>query len=78
MLNALAEKRGWLHYSHRDYAVAIERLYIETVDKELVIYPISRRDYMPTSTTTLSPQGFQLHREAVLSLIQKFKKARNE
>ena len=54
MLNALAEKRGWLHYSHRDYAVAIERLYIETVDKELVIYPILRRGYTPTSTTTFS------------------------
>ncbi|MGC9052235.1 PaREP1 family protein, partial [Pyrobaculum sp.] len=36
LLNAIAEKRGWEHHSHRDYAVAVERLYEETGDERLV------------------------------------------
>jgi recombinational DNA repair protein (RecF pathway) len=26
LINAIAERRGWSHYSHRDYAEVIERL----------------------------------------------------
>jgi hypothetical protein len=75
LLNALAEKRGWPHYSHRDYAVAVERLYIETGDKELVIgFSLAERLHSNFYHNFLSPQGFQLHREAVLILIQKLKK----
>ncbi len=75
LLNALAEKRGWPHYSHRDYAVAVERLYIETGDKELVIgFSLAERLHSNFYYNFLSPQGFQLRREAVLMLIQKLKK----
>ena len=75
LLNALAEKRGWPHYSHRDYAVAVERLYNETGDKELVInFSLAERLHANFYHNFLSPQGFQLHREAVLTLIQKLKK----
>ncbi len=35
LLNAIAELRGWEHYSHRDYAVIIERLADELSDDEL-------------------------------------------
>jgi len=71
----LAEKRGWPHYSHRDYAVAVERLYIETGDKELVVgFSLAERLHPNFYHNFLSPQGFQLHREAVLMLIQKLKK----
>jgi uncharacterized protein (UPF0332 family) len=75
LLNALVEKRGWPHYSHRDYAVAVERLYIETGDKELVVgFSLAERLHSNSYHNFLSPQGFQLHREAVLMLIQKLKK----
>jgi hypothetical protein len=75
LLNAAAEKRGWPHYSHRDYAVAIERLYDETGDRELVIgFSLAERLHANFYHNFLSPQGFRLHREAVLTLIQKIKK----
>ncbi|GAB6947684.1 PaREP1 family protein [Vulcanisaeta sp. JCM 16161] len=35
LLNAIAESRGWEHYSHRDYDVIIERLANELHDDEL-------------------------------------------
>ena len=74
LLNALAEKRGWPHYSHRDYAVAVER-HNETGDKELVVgFSLAERLHSNIYHNFLSPQGFQLHREAVLTLIQKPKK----
>ena len=75
LLNALAEKRGWPHYSHRDYAVAIDTLYRETGDKELVVgFSLAERLHANSYHNFLSREGFQLHREAVLTLIQKLKK----
>jgi len=64
LLNALAEKRGWPHC--RDYAVAVERLYNETGDKELVAgFSLAERSHS-NFYHILSPRGFQLHREAVM------------
>ena len=35
LLSAIAEKRGWRHFSHRDYSEIIERLVKETSKPEL-------------------------------------------
>ena len=35
LLNAIAEVRGWEHYSNRDYAVIVERMADEVDDGEL-------------------------------------------
>ena len=35
LLNALAEKRGWPHYSHRDYAVVVESCTTRSATKNL-------------------------------------------
>ncbi|MEM1568320.1 MAG: PaREP1 family protein [Thermofilaceae archaeon] len=38
LLNAIAETCGVPHYSHRDYAELVDRLYEETEDRELVVW----------------------------------------
>jgi PaREP1/PaREP8 domain containing family protein len=74
-LNVVAERRGWPHYSHRDYAVIIDRLYRETRDKELVTaFSLAERLHANFYHNFISPEGFELHREAVLLLIDKLKR----
>lgn len=38
LLNAVAEKKGVPHHSHRDYALLINRLFKETREKEIVVW----------------------------------------
>ncbi|MGC9171225.1 MAG: PaREP1 family protein, partial [Thermoproteus sp.] len=75
LLNALAEKRGWEHYSHRDYAVAIDRLYEETKDRELVVgFSLAERLHANYHHNFMGKDGFELHREAVLRLVERLRK----
>ncbi|MCU7787749.1 PaREP1 family protein [Pyrobaculum sp. 3827-6] len=75
LLNALAEKRGWEHHSHRDYAVAVERLYEETRDRELVVgFRMAEGLHANYYHNFMRREGFELHREAVLKLVEKLKK----
>jgi hypothetical protein len=75
LLNAVAEKRGWEHYSRRDYAVAVERLYEETRDRELVVgFSLAERLHANYYHNFMRREGFELHREAVLRLVEKLKK----
>jgi len=74
LLNAIAERRGWEHYSHRDYNVIIRRLYEETGDKELVIgFRMAEGLHANFYHNYMGPKDFQLHREAALKLIEKLK-----
>jgi hypothetical protein len=75
LLNAVAEKRGWEHHSHRDYAVAVERLYEETRDRELVVgFRMAEGLHANYYHNFMRREGFELHREAVLKLVEKLKK----
>ncbi|ABL87280.1 PaREP1/PaREP8 domain containing family protein [Pyrobaculum islandicum DSM 4184] len=75
LLNALAKKRGEPHYSHRDYAVLIDRLYRETKDRELVTaFAMAERLHANFYRNFLSPEGFEVHRESALRLVEKLKK----
>ncbi|AEA13179.1 PaREP1 domain containing protein [Thermoproteus uzoniensis 768-20] len=72
LLNAIAEKRGWEHYSHRDYAVAVERLYEETKDRELIVgFRMAEGLHANYYHNFMRREGFELHREAVLKLVEK-------
>ncbi|RFA97160.1 PaREP1 family protein [Pyrobaculum aerophilum] len=74
LLNAIAERRGWEHYSRRDYNVIIRRLYEETGDKELVIgFRMAEGLHANFYHNYMGPKDFQLHREAALKLIEKLK-----
>jgi len=74
LLNAIAEVRGWEHYSHRDYDVIVQNLYEETSDKELVLYfGMAERLHANFYNNFMSKETFELHRDYVLMLINKLK-----
>ena len=74
LLNAIAEKRGLPHYSHRDYAVIIDELYRETKDRDLVVgFSLAERLHANFYHNFISKDQFDLHREEVLKLIKKLK-----
>jgi len=74
LLNAIAEVRGWEHYSHRDYDVIVQNLYEETSDKELVLYfGMAERLHANFYNNFMSKEVFELHRDYVLKLINKLK-----
>lgn len=75
LLNAVAEKRGVPHYSHRDYAVLMNRLYGKTKDRELVVnFAMAERLHANFYHNFMDKEEFDLHREAVLKLVEKLKK----
>ncbi|MEM2025788.1 MAG: PaREP1 family protein [Desulfurococcaceae archaeon] len=75
LLNAIAEKRGWEHYSHRDYAVIIGKLYKETKDKEVVIgFRIAEGLHANFYHNFMEREEFDLHREAVLRLVERLRR----
>jgi len=74
LLNAVAEKRGRPHYTHRDYAVLIDELYEETGDRELVVwFSMAERLHANFYHNFMGKRQFDLHREAVLKLVEKLK-----
>ncbi|MCX8136936.1 PaREP1 family protein [Pyrobaculum aerophilum] len=75
LLNAIAEKRGMPRYSHRDYAVIIEALYAETKDKELLVgFSLAERLHANFYHNFMKRESFELHRDAVLKLVEKLKR----
>ena len=75
LLNAIAEKRGMPHYSHRDYNIVVRRLYEETGDPELIIgFRVAEGLHANFYHNYMGPKDFQVHREAVLTLVEKLKK----
>ena len=75
LFNAIAEKRGMPHYSHRDYAVIIEALYAETKDKELLVgFSLAERLHANFYHNFMKRESFELHRDAVLKLVEKLKR----
>ena len=74
LLNAIAEQRGWEHYSHRDYDEIIEKLYGEIHDKSLLInFRMAEALHANFYHNFMSREGFEVHREAVLRLIERLR-----
>ncbi len=74
LLNAIAESRGWEHYSHRDYDVIINRLFRETNDRELPLYfGAAERLHANFYHNFMTKDEYELHREYVLKLISKLR-----
>ncbi|ADN49969.1 PaREP1 family protein [Vulcanisaeta distributa] len=74
LLNAIAEARGWEHYSHRDYDVIINRLFRETGDKDLPLYfGAAERLHANFYHNFMTKDEYELHREYVLRLINKLR-----
>lgn len=75
LLNAIAEKRGLPHFSHRDYAVIIGKLYRDTKDKEIVVaFRMAEGLHANFYHNFMERAEFDLHREAVLKLLEKLRR----
>lgn len=76
LLNAIAELKGWEHYSHRDYDVIINRLYGETGDKSIILnFSVAERLHANFYHNFMDRKAFEVHRQAVLELIEKLKES---
>ena len=74
LLNAIAEKRGMPHYSHRDYAELIEELYEETKNMEIVVgFRMAEGLHANFYHNFMRREGFDLHREAVHKLVERLR-----
>ncbi|WP_054842448.1 PaREP1 family protein [Vulcanisaeta distributa] len=74
LLNAIAELRGWDHYSHRDYDVIIGRLYKETKDKSILTnFRMAEGLHANFYHNFMDREEFEVHREAVFELIGKLR-----
>ncbi|AAL64753.1 paREP8 [Pyrobaculum aerophilum str. IM2] len=75
LLNAIAEKRGMPHYSHRDYSLIVGRLYKETRDRDLVVgFRMAEGLHANFYNNFMEREEFDLHREAVKILIEKLRR----
>ncbi|AET33194.1 PaREP1 family protein [Pyrobaculum ferrireducens] len=68
LLNAVAEKRGWRHYSHRDYAEIIERLSEELREPLGRLFACCER--LHSNHSFLTRVNFDAHREDALRLME--------
>lgn len=75
LLDATAEKRGWEHYSHRDYNMIVGRLYKESGDKELLTaFGMAERLHANLYHSFMDKEIFEAHREEALKLVEKLKR----
>jgi PaREP1/PaREP8 domain containing family protein len=70
LINAIAERRGWSHYSHRDYAEVIERLSEELKEPLGRLFASVERLH---ANYFLTRVNFDAHREDALKLIRRLK-----
>ena len=74
LLNAIAELKGWGHYSHRDYDVIIGRLYKETGDRSILTnFGMVERLHANFYHNFMDKEEFEIHRQAALELIGKLR-----
>ncbi|MDT7860066.1 MAG: PaREP1 family protein, partial [Candidatus Calditenuis sp.] len=73
LINAIAERRGWSHYSHRDYAEVIERLSEELKEPLGRLFASVERLHANYYRNFLTKVNFDAHREDALKLMQLLK-----
>jgi len=73
LINAIAERRGWSHYSHRDYAEVIERLSEELKEPLGRLFASVERLHANYCHNFLTKVNFDAHREDALKLIRRLK-----
>ncbi|AGT35959.1 MULTISPECIES: PaREP1 family protein [Thermofilum] len=73
LLNAIAEKRKWPHYSHRDYADIVEKLSEQLKEPLGPLFANTERLHANYYRNFLSPLNFEAHRQQTLKLIGKLR-----
>ncbi|MBS7653004.1 MAG: PaREP1 family protein [Candidatus Bathyarchaeia archaeon] len=77
LLNIIAERRGWRHYSHTDYTEIIEKLSNETREPLGRLFASAERLHANFYHNFLTKINFEAHRDDALDLIEKLKKILN-
>jgi len=73
LINAIAERRGWSYYSHRDYAEVIERLSEELKEPLGRLFASVERLHANYYHNFLTKVNFDAHREDAIKLMQLLK-----
>jgi len=73
LLNAIGEKRGWSHYTHRDYAEIVERLSEELKEPLGRLFAGVERLYANYYHNFLTKVNFEAHREDALKLVRRLR-----
>ena len=73
LLNAIGEKRGWSHYTHRDYAEIVERLSEELKEPLGRLFAGVERLHANYYHNFLTKVNFEAHREDALKLMRKLR-----
>jgi uncharacterized Zn finger protein (UPF0148 family) len=68
LLNTIAEKRKWPHYSHRDYADIVEKLSEQLKEPLGPLFANTERLHANYYHNFLSPLNFEAHRQQTLKL----------
>lgn len=75
LLNTIAVRRGWRHYSHRDYSEIVERLSGETGDLELPkLFAVAERLHANYYHGFIRAETFPAYRESVKRIVGKLKR----
>jgi len=73
LLNAIGEKRGWSHYTHRDYAEIVERLSEELKEPLGRLFAGVERLHANYYHNFLTKVNFEAHREDALKLVRRLR-----
>jgi len=73
LLNVIGERRGWSHYTHRDYAEIVERLSNELKEPLGRLFAGVERLHANYYHNFLTKVNFEAHREDALKLVQKLR-----
>ena len=73
LLNAIGEKRGWSHYTHRDYAEIVERLSEELKEPLGRLFAGVERLHANYYHNFLTKVNFEAHREDSLKLVRRLR-----
>ena len=73
LLNAIGEKRGWSHYTHRDYAEIVERLSEELKEPLGRLFAGVERLHANYYHNFSTRVNFEAHREDALKLMRKLR-----
>ena len=75
VIKAIAEKRGWDHHRHRDLAVAVDKLFLETKDRELLrLFGSAESLHANFYENFASPETVKAYVEDTKGLIEKLEK----
>jgi len=71
LLNAIAELKGWEHYTHRDYNIIINNIARELGDVEIFrLFAMCKRLHANFYHNFLDKDSFKVHREDALKLVE--------